>query len=64
MILTNIISICSEEIRIKQTISYIHVYHSAEFKDSLKQLIPCNGNIFGNKCYRCNAGSLYTSTKL
>ena len=28
-------------------------------KDSLEQQIHYNGNIFGNKCCRCNEGSLY-----
>ena len=28
-------------------------------KDSLQQQIHFNGNVFGNKCYRCNEGSLY-----
>ena len=28
-------------------------------KDTLQQQIHNNGNIFGNKCYRCNEGSLY-----
>ena len=28
-------------------------------KDSLQQQIHYNGNIFGNKCCRCNEGSLY-----
>ena len=28
-------------------------------KDYLQQQIDLNGNIFGNKCYCCNEGSLY-----
>ena len=28
-------------------------------KDSLQQQIHFNGNIFGNKCCRCNEGSLH-----
>ena len=44
------------EIRIKQAFL---TYHSAAFKDSLQQLIHFNGNRFGNKCFRCNEGSLY-----
>ena len=27
--------------------------------DSVQQQIYYNGNVFGNKCCRCNAGSLY-----
>ena len=41
-----------EQIRIKQGLSY---------KDSLQQQIHFNGNIFGNKCCRCDEGSLYLS---
>ena len=29
------------------------------FKDSLQQQIHFNGNIFGNKSFRCNEGLLY-----
>ena len=32
--------------------------------DSLQQQIHFNGNIFGNKCCRCNEGSLYFSVLL
>ena len=28
-------------------------------KDSLQPQIHYNGNVFGNKCCRCNEGSLY-----
>ena len=28
-------------------------------KDSVQQQIQFNGNVFGNKCYRCNEVSLY-----
>ena len=45
----------SEEIRIKR--SFLHIILS--IKDSLQQQIHFNGNIFGNKCCRCNKGSLY-----
>ena len=29
------------------------------FENSFQQQIHSNGNIFGNKCCRCNEGSLY-----
>ena len=45
-----------EEIKIKQA---IFTYHYAAFKDSLQKQIHFNGNILGNKCYRCNYGPLY-----
>ena len=45
-----------EEIRIKQGL-FLHIILS--IKDSLQQQIHFNGNIFGNKCCRCNEGSLY-----
>ena len=45
-----------EEIRTKQGLS-IHIILS--IKDSLRQQIHYSGNIFGNKCCRCNEGSLY-----
>ena len=45
-----------EEIRIKQGL-FIHIILS--IKNSLQQQIHYNGNIFWNKCYRCNEGSLY-----
>ena len=45
-----------EEIRIR---SFLHIILS--IKDSLQQQIHYNGNIFGNKCCRCNEGSLYMS---
>ena len=32
------------------------IYHSAENKDSFQQQIRFYGNIFGNKCCRCNEG--------
>ena len=34
--------------------SFLHI-----IKDSLQQQIHYNGNIFGNKCCRCNEGLLY-----
>ena len=46
-----------EETRIKQGHSYISFM---SIKDSLQQQIHFNGNIFGNKCCRCNEGSLYS----
>ena len=39
------------EITIKQDLSYISI--------SVQQQIYFNGNVFGNKCCRCNEGSLY-----
>ena len=33
-------------------------------KISLQQQIHVNGNIFGNKCCRCNEGSLYYRSKV
>ena len=38
---------------------FLHIILS--IKDSLQQQIHYNGNIFGNKCCRCNEGSLYRS---
>ena len=40
-----------------KTRSFLHIILS--IKDSLQQQIHFNGNIFGNKCCRCNEGSLY-----
>ena len=37
--------------------SFLHIILS--IKDSLQQQIHFNGNIFGNKCCRCNEDSLY-----
>ena len=45
-----------EEIRIKQGF-FLHIILS--INDSLQQQVHFNGNIFGNKCCRCNEGSLY-----
>ena len=45
-----------EEIRNEQGLPYILLL---SIKDSLQQEIHVNGNIFGNKCCRCNEGSLY-----
>ena len=45
-----------EKIRIKQGL-FLHIILS--IKDSLQQQIHFSGNIFGNKCCRCNEGSLY-----
>ena len=45
-----------EKIRIKP---FLHIILS--IKDSLEQQIHYNGNIFGNKCCRCNEGSLYVN---
>ena len=39
--------------------SFLHVILS--INDSLQQQIHFNGNIFGNKCYHCNEGSLYSN---
>ena len=39
-----------------KTRSFLHI---VSIKDSLQQQIHFNGNIFGNKCCRCNDGSLY-----
>ena len=36
---------------------FLHIIVS--IKDSLQQQFHFNGNIFENKCYRCNEGSLY-----
>ena len=44
-----------EEIRLKQDL-LIHIILS--IKDSLQQQSHYNDNIFGNKCCRCNEGSL------
>ena len=44
-----------EEMRIKRP--FLHIILS--IKDSFQQQINYNGNSFGNKCYRCNEGSLY-----
>ena len=44
-----------EEIRIKIGPSNIIL----SITDSLQQQIHYNGNIFGNKCCRCNEGSVY-----
>ena len=43
-----------EEIRIKQG-----MYIILSIKDYLQQKIHFNGNIFWNKCCRCNEGSPY-----
>ena len=51
-ILTNIQNICS--MRTRPLLNII-----LSIKDSLEQRIHYNGNIFGNKCCRCNEGSLY-----
>ena len=45
-----------EEIRIKQYILHI----SLLIKHSVEHRIHFNGNVFWNKCCRCNEGSLYT----
>ena len=45
-----------EEIRIKQCF-FLHIILS--IMDFLQQQTHFNGNIFGNKCCRCNKGSLY-----
>ena len=45
-----------EEIRIKQSLSYISFY---PLRILLLQQIHYNGNISGNKCCHCNEGSLY-----
>ena len=47
----------NEEIRIKQTLSYM-------FKDSLQEQIHFNGNIFGNKCCHFIEGLLYSVTSM
>ena len=44
-----------EELRIKAR-SLLHIIMS--IKNSLQQQIHYNGNSFGNKCCRCNEGSL------
>ena len=49
-----------EEIRIKQGLPF---HNNLSIKDSLQQQIHFNGNIFGNKCCRCNEGSLYLPSK-
>ena len=49
-----------EEINIKQGRSFLHIILS--INDSLQQLIHFNGDIFWNKCCRCNEGSLYVLT--
>ena len=41
----------------KTTRPFLHI--SLSIKDSLEQQIHYNGNIFRNKCCRCNEGSLY-----
>ena len=62
---TYVLEICSnkylkhmfyKEIRIKQG---LFLYIILCIKDSLQQQIYYNGNIFRNKCCRCNEGSLY-----
>ena len=40
-----------------KTKSFLHIILS--IKESLQQQIHFNNNIFGNKCHRCNEGSLY-----
>ena len=55
-ILTNIQNICSLVNKTK-TMSFLHIILT--IKDSLQKQIQFNGNIFGNKCCRCNEGSLY-----
>ena len=49
-----------EEKRIKQG---LFLYIILFIKESLQQKIHYNGNIFWNKCYRCNEGSLYKDGK-
>ena len=44
-----------EEITIKQGLSYISFW---PLRINLQQQIHFNGNIFGNKCSRCNEGLL------
>ena len=45
---------CYEEIRTKQDFL---TYHSA-YEVFFTTANSLNGNVFGNKCYRCNKGSL------
>ena len=40
-----------------KTRTFLHIIVS--IKGSLQKQIQFNGNIFGNKCCRCNEGSLY-----
>ena len=50
-----------EEIRTKQDRGpFLHI--KLLIKCSVQQPIYFNGNIFGNKCCRCNEGSLYWDT--
>ena len=51
-----------EEIKTYKTRPFLHIMVSS--KDSLQQRIHFNGNIFGNKCCRCNEGSLYVNSTL
>ena len=44
-----------EEIRTKQILTYINLL----IKYSVQEQIHFNGKAFGNKCCRCNGGSLY-----
>ena len=44
-----------------KTSSFLHIILS--IKDSLQHQIHVNGNLFGNKCCRCNEGSLYLLPK-
>ena len=45
----------------KKKKSFLHI--ALLIKDSLQQQIQFNGNIFGNKCCRCNEGSLLITDK-
>ena len=40
-----------------KTKPFLHI--NLLIKDSVQQQINFNGNVFGNKCCRCNEGSLY-----
>ena len=41
---------------------FLHL--SLSTKNCLQQQIHYSGNIFGNKCSRCNEGSLYSQTSI
>ena len=55
-ILTNIQNTCLLENNYK-TISFLYINMLINY--SLQQQIHFNGNVFANKCCRCNEGSLY-----
>ena len=49
-----------EEIRPKQDLSYISIY---PFSILYNSIFILKGNVFWNKCCRCNEGSLYLVSK-